>query len=198
MAEFPDNRLILYPRAIGARANRSALLGVLKDAGLIADELARESVNGMEGHHLVGERFFEHVSFLGCSPHLKLEPPEQGEDSGTDEFCHISVSCDDNVSFFGGNNVRAPQCPQCKAVENDWQALMPRWEKAPEVFTYQCTECGATKPMHMLNWRRSAGFAAVSVHIWGVHQSEAVPNDGLLKELEALTFCPWEYFYRIS
>lgn len=191
MAAFPDNRLILYPRAIGARSSLPALLEVLQNVGLIADELAPESVNAMKGHHLVGERFFEHVSFLGCSPHLKLEPSENG-----DEFCHVSVSCDDKVNFFYGDNVRAPQCPQCKAVENDWSALVPRWKKAPEVFTYQCAECGATKPLHMLNWRRSAGFAAVSVQIWGIHQSEAVPNDGLLNALEALTYCPWEYFYR--
>jgi len=192
MDDFSDNRLILFPRAILARTNRAALLSVLKNAGLIADELAPNSVNGMEGHYLVGERFFEHVSFLGCSPHLKLEPDE---DNST-EFCHVTVSCDDKVNFFCGGNVRAPQCPQCKTVENDWQTLMPRWRKAPEVFTHQCTGCGATKPLHMFNWRRSAGFSAVTVQIWGVHQSEAVPNEGLLKALEALTFCPWEYFYQ--
>jgi len=197
MSRFPDNRLVLYPRAIGARVDLATLLTVLRNNGLIAGELPAESVNGITGQYFIGERFFDHVSFLGCSPHLNLAPSENGDDSG-DEFCHIGIESGDSVKFLGGDNVRAPQCPQCKAVDEDWQAVMPRWQKAPEVFTRQCQQCGATKPLQMFNWRRTAGFAAVSIHIWGVHQSEAVPNDGLLMELEALTRCPWEYFYRIS
>lgn len=194
MGQYTDNRLILFPRAIGARASMLALLSVLEKAGLIAVALAPETVNGNKHHYIVGPRFFEHISFLGCSPSLKLAPQE-GIDT---EFCHVGVDCDDEVKFLGGSNVRSPQCPQCKTVEDDWQSLIPFWQKAPEVFTRQCLGCGATKPLHMFNWRRSAGFAAMSVHICGVHQSEAVPNEGLLKDLEGLTRCPWEYFYFIS
>ncbi len=175
-----------------------ALLSVLEGAGLIADKLAPEDVDGREEHYLVGQHFFEHISFLGCSPSLKLVPPAEGKRGADAEFCHVGVDCSDEVKFLGGNNVRSPQCPQCKAVDDDWSSLIPFWEKAPEVFTRQCLGCGATKPLHMYNWRRTAGFAAMSVHIWGVHQSEAVPNEVLLKELEALTRCPWEYFYRIG
>ncbi len=195
MAQYPDNRLILFPRAIGARTSMPALLSVLEKAGLIADELAPDSVDGKTDRYIVGQRFFEHISFLGCSPSLKLEPPSAEQQGADAEFCHVGVDCSDEVKFIGGNNVRSPQCPQCKAVEDDWQSLIPSWRKAPEVFTRQCAGCGATKPLHMFNWRRTAGFAAMSVHIWGVHQSEAVPNEGLLKDLEGLTRCPWEYFY---
>lgn len=195
MADYPDNRLVLFPRAIGARATMPELTSVLAKAGLIAEELAPEYVMGQTDHYLVGERFFEHISFLGCSPALKTAPASAGERGAEAEFCHIGVDCSDDVKFIGGNNVRPPQCPQCKAVDEDWQSLIPFWRKAPEVFTRQCIGCGATKPLHMYNWRRTAGFAAMSVHIWGVHQSEAVPNDGLLKDLEVLTRCPWEYFY---
>jgi len=197
MPTFPDNRLVLYPRGINTRVNLAALLKVLTDLGVIADELPPAYVNGMEGHYLVGERFFDQVSFLGCSPRIGLAPPELGGEEG-EEFCHIGIDCSDEVKFLGGDNVRAPQCTQCNAIDKDWQSVMPRWQKAPEVFTRQCEQCGATKPLHMFNWRRTAGFAAVSVHIWGIHQSEAVPNDSLLNALEALTHCPWEYFYRIS
>jgi len=197
MSSFPDNRLVLFPRGINARASLPSLTAVLADIGLIADELPPTSVNGMNGHYLVGDKFFEHVSFLGCSPHLALAPPQPGDDGNT-EFCHIGIDCADRVKFLGGDNVRAPQCPQCKAIDEDWLTLMPRWQKAPEVFTRQCQQCGATKPLQMFNWRRTAAFSAVSVHIWGIHQSEAVPNDGLLNALETLTHGPWEYFYRIS
>lgn len=197
MVEFPDNRLILYPRAISTRVNLSALLKILQNIGLIANELPAASVNGQSGHYLVGERFFEQVIFLGCSPQLKLTPPEKHEDRAT-EFCHIGIDCSDEIKFLGGNNVRAPQCPQCKSVDKNWRTILQQWQQAPEVFTRQCPQCGATKPLHMLNWRRTAGFAAVSVHIWGVHQSEAVPNDSLLNALQALTHCSWQYFYRIS
>jgi len=196
MLEFPDNRLVLYPRGITTRTTLPALLAVLQRVGLVAEEFDPGSSNGMQGRYSVGEKFFEHVSFLGCSPMLKLTPPEAGDVET--EFCHVVLDCQDEVQFLGGDNVRSPQCPQCKKLEDDWQVLMRYWRKAPEVFTHQCTQCGATKPLHMFNWRRSAGFAAVSIHIWGIHQSEAVPNDGLLKELEALTHCSWEYFYRIS
>jgi len=195
MAQYPDNRLVLFPRGIGARASMSELLSVLEKAGLIADELAPENVDGKKDHYIVGQRFFEHISFLGCSPSLKLEPPSPEQHGADAEFCHVGVDCSDELKFLGGNNVRSPQCPQCKAVDDDWQSLIPFWKKAPEVFTRQCAGCGATKPLHMFNWRRTAGFAAMSVHIWGVHQSEAVPNEGLLKDLEGLTRCPWEYFY---
>jgi len=197
MADYPDNRLVLYPRAIGARVSLPALLKTLLEIGLIGDQIPPARVNGMDGHYLTGSRFFEHISFVGCSPNLKLEPPEEGEQDIT-EFCHIGLDCGDEVRFLGGDNVRSPQCTQCKTVVDDWQASMPRWRKAPEVFTHQCSKCGATKPLQMFNWRRTAGFAAVSIHIWGVHQSEAVPNSALLSTLEALTRCPWEYFYRVG
>jgi len=198
MADYPDNRLVLFPRAIGARASMPALLSVLKTAGIILDELPPESVNGHRHDYGIGARFFEQISFLGCSPSLKLEPPSADAVGADAEFCHVSVDCSDEVKFLGGTNVRPPQCPQCKAIDEDWPSVIPLWRKAPEVFTRQCAGCGATKPLHMYNWRRTAGFAALSVHIWGVHQSEAVPNEGLLKDLEALTYCPWEYFYRTS
>jgi len=198
MADIPDNRLILFPRAISARASMSDLLSVLEKTGLIAAELEPETVNGNSDCYTVGDRFFEQISFLGCSPSLKLEPPEPHLKGADAEFCYVSVDCSDEVKFLGGANARPPQCIQCKAVDDDWQLVLPMWRKAPEVFTRQCSGCGATKPLHMFNWRRTAGFAALSVHIWGVHQSEAVPNEGLLKELGALTRCPWEYFYRSS
>ena len=196
MADVPDNRLILFPRAIGARAAMLDLLSVLENAGLVGSELAPEVVNGNSHCYRVGKRFFEQISFLGCSPSLKLEPPAADAEGADAEFCHVSIDCSDEVKFLGGHNVRPPQCIQCKTVDDDWKAVLPMWRKAPEVFTLQCSGCGATKPLHMFNWRRTAGFAALSVHIWGVHQSEAVPNDALLKDLEKLTRCPWEYFYR--
>jgi len=196
MADYPDNRLIIYPRAISARASMPDLISVLEKVFLISEALAPDSVDGQTDHYKVGQGFFEQISFLGCSPSLKLEPPSAGEEGADAEFCHVAVDCSDEIKFLGGSNVRAPQCPQCKTIDENWQSILPFWRKAPEVYTRQCIGCGATKPLHMFNWRRTAGFAALSVHIWGVHQSEAVPNEGLLKDLEALTRCPWEYFYR--
>lgn len=197
MVEFPDNRLILYPSEMNARLDLSVLLPVLQNIGLLVEELPAASVNGLQGQYLVGERFFEHVSFLGCSPQLQLTPPAKGDDM-TAEFCHVGIDCSNEIRFLGGDNVRAPQCTQCKSIDKDWQSILPEWQKAPEMFSWQCPHCGATKPLHLFNWRRTAGFAAVSVHIWGVHQSEAVPNEGLLNALKALTHCPWQYFYRNS
>jgi len=196
MADVPDNRLILFPRAIGARASMSDLLSILEKAGLVGSKLASDIGNNNTDSFLVGKRFFEQVSFLGCSPSLQLEPPAAELKGADAEFCYVSVDCSDEVKFLGGNNARPPQCTQCKAADNDWRYKLPMWQKAPEVFTSQCANCGATKPLHMFNWRRTAGFAAMSIHIWGVHQSEAVPNEKLLKDLETLTRCPWEYFYR--
>jgi len=197
MDNLPDNRLVLFPRSIVARASAESISNLLREQGLINGGLQDSRYPEFSGHYLAGERFFDHISFVGCSPNINLAPPKDIHEYGS-EFCHVDVRSGDKVEFIGGDNVRPPSCPQCKTLDKAWQALLPRWAKAPEVFTRQCAECGATKPLHMFNWRQRAGFAALSIHIWGVHEGEAVPNNTLMESLGELTRCTWDYLYLVN
>jgi hypothetical protein len=50
-------------------------------------EFCAEPVSGLNGHHyLLGRRFMQLVSFMGCSPFIHLQPTEDDQ-----PFCHLIV-----------------------------------------------------------------------------------------------------------
>jgi hypothetical protein len=63
---------------------------------------------------------------------------------------------------------------------------------------WQCEHCGQEHAYAALNWRHTAAVARTSVHVWGVHESEAVPNESLLNCLRGLDVGEWDYFYRVT
>ncbi|WP_126456231.1 hypothetical protein [Sulfuriflexus mobilis] len=193
MSSLADNRLVLYPRESTTVVSERVLEEALRGIDFIAEPFMIEG----EKRYFAGERFIEHVSFLGCSPHINLQPAEAGQEYDT-EFCHVSLLVADAPLFLAGDNLGAPSCPSCRKRQQGGQLTISPWQTVSEGMCWQCEHCGQEHAYTALNWRRTAAVARTSVHIWGVHESEAVPNESLLNCLRALDVGEWEYFYRVT
>ena len=67
-----------------APASLTELEQALRQAGLIGNLWGEEA----QHRYLIGERFLQLVSFLGCAPAIELQPPA----TGVGEFCHVGIN----------------------------------------------------------------------------------------------------------
>jgi hypothetical protein len=159
---------------------RERLVQALEEVGLLGAPLA-----GQTDTYLVGERFLQLISFMGCSPHVRLEPPEDGSDN----FCHLSLLGPYRPPrLLSGSNTRPPRCPECGTAIKAWRDYR---DKA----TITCDQCGTSSPMDRLEWRNKAGYGQLFVQIHNIFPGEAVPVDELMKRLEESGGGKWSYFY---
>jgi hypothetical protein len=84
--------LVLYTAA-GCRPapDSPALTAQLAALGLIGEAIQVDD----EARFLVGDRFFQALSFLGCSPYIEITPGEDGR-----PFCHVSVEVFDQATLL--------------------------------------------------------------------------------------------------
>ena len=188
-----DNRLVLYPTSPQCTVSGDDLQQALRNIEFIQDGFNFESAS----HFLVGERFLEHLSFLGCSPHINIEPPVHGQEYDT-EFCHVSLQLEEKPVFLAGSNLRAPACPACKKRSTAVPAIAVDGKYIDSKHEWQCPHCGQLQPFAELNWRRTAAVSQCAIHLWGIHESEAVPNESLMRCLREISGCEWDYFYRVT
>jgi len=184
-----DNILYLTPRDFDViPENPAALISALKDIELIGETFEYE---GKE-HYQPGEEFISLITFLGCSPVISLgEPGKTGE-----EFSHIAFEGPlEQPRFIAGNNIKIPRCPHCGHRFDPWRPVIEDWEQSPATQEWPCPECGNMISAPQLRWRKCAGFGRFFIKIWGIFESEAVPNPNLLSLLEKHTGTPWVHFY---
>jgi hypothetical protein len=134
------------------------------------------------------------LAFLGCSPNVTLEATQ---DNGEPSFCHLSLPSEtlDSVEFRGGRNVLTPRCPTCGQFVEEWQSLLREWHMQGDAYRWSCPRCDHTAGLPDLNWRQCAGFGRYFIEVWGIHEGEAAPTDGLLDILRVATALEWGYFY---
>ncbi|MDT8405596.1 hypothetical protein [Sulfuriflexus sp.] len=193
MSSLADNRLVLYPREAKTLLSESVLTEALDKIGFIGEPFMIEG----NKRYFAGSRFIDHISFLGCSPHINLTPAAAGQQYDT-EFCHVSFLLADAPLFLAGDNLAPPSCPSCRKRQQGGQLALSAWQTVNEDMDWQCEHCGQEHAYASLNWRRTAAIAQSSIHVWGVHESEAVPNASLLECLHGLKVGDWDYFYRIT
>lgn len=184
-----ENLLILTPVDYTTVPNDPpALVETLHEDGFIADTLELDG----EEHFRPGEEFLTQITFLGCSPVISMgEPGKTG-----DEFCHIQfVGPLDRPQFIAGDNVKIPRCPGCGYRFEAWPEMSERWEASPDSGGFSCPECGRDLSLPQLRWRKCAGFGRFFIKIWGIFESEAVPNPNLLSTLEKVSGTSWQHFY---
>lgn len=163
----------------------AALLGLLAESGLIGEPLP-----GRPGAYRVGHGFLRHVTFLGCSPHLVLDPPEDGGDA----FSHVAVLGPyDSPHLLVGDNTVAPRCRTCRAAFADWRAEALAWMSHPDATVATCPACEARQAPVALDWRETAAVGRVLVDVRNVFPGEGVPGDELLDRLAKLSGGPWRY-----
>lgn len=160
---------------------------VLREVGLIGKVWGDAS----QQRYLIGERFLQLVTFLGCAPAIELEPPIQGHG----DFCHVGISAlYSSPRFMAETHGVLPRCPHCRKRFNDWQTAIQQWQDDP-TYQAQCPACQMRLSPTELDWRQSAGFGRFFISIFNIYPREAIPTEALLHVLAEATDQTWDYFY---
>lgn len=182
------NILLLTPPAGTRLPSVSALQQALNEIQFIADPF--EFRGGT--HFRPGEMLMQHLTFLGCSPMIASDD----SDPTSEQYCHIEIAGPyPQQQFIGGANIKPLRCPHCKERTRGWGSIISPWRQDPTHQQWQCQHCGQSTPLHQIHWRRCAGFGQLFLKVWGIFESEAVPGDRLMQQLEQLSGARWEYFY---
>jgi DNA-directed RNA polymerase subunit RPC12/RpoP len=151
-------------------------------------------VPGMNGqHYLLGNRFTQLVSFMGCAPFIQLEPTYEDQ-----PFCHLVVDGPyAQPIFLAGRNTTAPSCARCRKRIPAWRSLIEQWLEQPESYRARCPHCGHAQNPASYNWRQSAGSGRLFLWVENIFPNEAIPSPELLQALEESgpKPVPWSYFY---
>lgn len=154
----------------------------LASAGLLSAEHC-----GRDGWCLIGENFLSLVTFMGCSPAIRLAPDP---DAPGAEFCRVRVHhYPERPQFLFAQHLPVPRCPACRAPV----VVSPDEMTADTSKT--CSRCATISPVSGLDWKRAAGCARVFVEIAGVYPGEALPTHELLATLRECGGGDWRYFY---
>lgn len=182
-------RLILHVRNPDYLPDSVAQLEqVLREVGLIGKPWGEAS----QQRYLIGDRFLQLVTFLGCAPAIELEPPTNGDA----EFCHVGISrLYASAHFIADSQNVMPRCPHCRKRFEDWQIAIQQWQDNP-AYQAQCPACHRNVSPTELDWRQTAGFGRFFVSIFNIYPREAIPTEALLQMLEKVTHQSWDYFYQ--
>jgi len=131
-----------------------------------------------------GDEFAKLIIFMGCSPHLLFEPPEDGSDN----YCHIILHQYTSAKLFTGSQTSPPRCPACRYRIADWKQTL-------NTTHWHCPECGHDTDIFHLDWKQNAGAGSLLIEIKNIFPGEAVPVDSLLNALKGLSGEKWRYFY---
>jgi len=181
------DKLILTPLDAGVPINTGHLIQALRDTGFMAEPLAVP--DGTQAW-LIGDRFLQLLTFMGCSPHIEVSPPADG----SFDFCYVRLSGPhSNIQLRTARNTAPPRCPACRYRIADWKALLKVHPYPGNL--YCCTQCETQSHWYDLDWRQSAGSGRLFLEVTQIFPSEVIPGDELLALLRSVTKIPWRYFY---
>lgn len=182
MSEPAIPRLVFHPKQpMDCPHDLQTVIDALSHIGLLGEA---EQQNGT---YLLGDEFLRLITFMGCSPSIKLSPAE-GE-----QYCALHINpASDSVRCLGYTDFIKPQCPACKQTITQWKND-PIWFDGSATKT--CELCGVKKPVQAFRWRKEAGFGRFSFHIRFIHPHEVVPSDIIFQALQQATDFSWTYFY---
>jgi len=140
----------------------------------------------------LGDNFMQWVTFMGCSPFIRLEPGEADE-----PFCHLVIDGPYvQPRLLQGRNTTPPRCGSCRKRIDDWQAVMRRWAQGDRERSVACPHCGQHQDPAYFDWRQSAGCGRIFLQVENIFPQEAVPTPALLDQLRSASGdIPWRYFY---
>jgi DNA-directed RNA polymerase subunit RPC12/RpoP len=181
-------RLILTPEDPYFVPNQiDAILHRLEKIGLVGRPL--ENGNG----YLLGDAFMQLVTFMGCSPAIRLEPDDSGE-----AFCHLlSKGPYPKPRLIGGKNTQPPRCNACRKRISDWQGLFQDGSLKEADRLFVCPHCNHPQDPAKLDFRQSGGCGRIFLFIENIFPQEALPSPTLLNALQQESEQqPWCYFYQ--
>ena len=176
-----NGKLLIHPTSPDCRID-------IKNMTLLLDSTVFISKEGLGKHgpFPVGNRFLQLLTFMGCSPHIRLEP----EHPGDEDYVYIKLIESESPLLLASDNSRTPACPNCrKPAFPDWSVF--EQEEAPLV----CRHCGTKVVPETLRWRNDAGIARFFIEINSIYPGEAQPVDSMMQQLREASGCEWRYFY---
>ena len=129
--------------------------------------------------HLPGKQLMDYITFLGCSPSLKL-----GEIESTIRFFYF-----DHVNGLGGESIETIKYPLCKHQVDQPSKLLSKFADNPY---WHCPVCGQEGKINEINWRKTAGFSKLFIEVSQIFPKEAIPSDKLLDTLLRFTKTDWK------
>ena len=156
--------------------NTDLLVDILAEIGMIGNR-----VENSDHDFIPGDRFIDHVSFLGCSPNIALTPEE------SEQYCYVHINTPDSrPRLYSGINTVPPRCSECGQIKNNWQQC-----EQPGF----CEHCSIEDLQTRLMWRRKGALSRWVIEIMHIYPHEAVPSSLLLRSLENVTGVEWRYAY---
>ncbi len=155
--------------------------------------------NNSANEYCAGDTFLSSITFMGCSPYIEFEPPENLKPSGVAEFCFIRVSKTSQPVLFHQGQLKnlktIPRCRQCRKVLPDLQQQAEQFNQSGK---FSCKNCDTVLTAGDLDWRKASGVGNIFIEVLNVYLQEAVPTDAFMQQLETITTSPWQYFYTDS
>ena len=162
--------LTIYPDSVD---NHSVELEeILREIQLIAAP--------WESGYLVGSRFMQHISFVGCMPFLRTVP-EEGEQICYVELPEITVV----PQLFVSKAARKPRCRNCSKL------VVQKGDDR-----YQCDSCGEQWMAHQLNWgSRMSCWTRQRINLHQIVKGDAAPSEEFLQLLQSKTGFSWSFCF---
>ena len=165
--------------------------GALIDGLSALGWLALPFTSGPENSFFVGDNFFKYITFVGCSPAMRLEPAEAGDLN----FCFIRLNTELTEPEYRGHHERfVPRCPECRRGLSDWQAQLANWQKDHQA-TFACPHCAAALSMPNIHWREKAAIGSCFIEVYSVYPHEGIPTPSFMTHLKNITGVDWKYFF---
>ncbi|RMG55465.1 MAG: hypothetical protein D6717_07990 [Gammaproteobacteria bacterium] len=177
-------RLVLTPRDATAAPAEEALRLWCRETGLAGAPLG--------DHYLrAGEDFLRLLVFLGCSPTVSFEMPDEAA-IGSGSFYHVAITCLPAPTLRADRMTLTPRCPACREALQEWRELWPPGSPAVEA---ECPSCAAGLRPEVLNWRRSAGVGSAFIEVLGIHAGTVQPAPALFERLKTVSGLEWQHFF---
>jgi hypothetical protein len=189
------HKLVLHPRdANFALTSWDGLVARLREVAFLGEQLGEQLDKSLnkQNRFLVGERFLQYITFMGCSPSVELAPPTDG----SLDYCHIHFSeITPEPRFRSASQNVFARCPQCRKRISNWEQAVSSWTKDSSADNFNCDKCGEPISLTQLGWRHTAGFARLFIDIYSIYPQEGIPTDPFLSLLETQTGTQWDYFF---
>jgi len=155
-------------------------------------EFIGQAANNLgQNYYHIGDKFLNMVTFMGCSPYLKIYP----ENENDTDYCSAYISDDTSVTFINSNSNTGPRCPNCRKLVRSESELWKDWHSGNEKKSILCEHCNTSISFQDLDWRKNAGLVNFTIRISNIFPKEAIPSEQLLSQLKLFTNVEWKYFY---
>jgi DNA-directed RNA polymerase subunit RPC12/RpoP len=163
------------------------ILACLRKIGFIGGRMAN-----CGNRYLMGNRFMQLVTFMGCSPYTRLEPgtPDQ-------PFCHLVMDGpSEHPRLLRGRNTTPPRCAACRRRLEEWRTTYETWQRQAANRLAACPHCGHRQDPATYDFRQSGGCGRLFLSVENIFPQEAIPSPELMRHLrEGSGNQAWRYFY---